>query len=422
MKRPLMRFAALAFILTLPFAIGIGSAAASAPSSGLASADDASDGGESIPTVPPIVDGEYIYFTAHFSQGWNLFSVPLSGHYPFPPCPEGAFCVQDAQIAPQPTQGPTEASVQVATQMGQPAIAAGKPPTLVSTDCASKAAWHYDPSARQHERVSAENLGPGKGYFFYSPKSCSMTFAGRGYGASDYKQQVFTGWNMIGAPYNPLTRCDNIYRCIGSGSTPLSKIIGSCGFKTAYYYDQQSRSWIKTDKLEKGKGYFVKSEGACMMFQTQPPAPTPPEPPGREDPADPCPAGWDWYRGKCYKTSEGKLLNQAQAQAHCQGSSAHLATINDAHENAWILAKYGSILQDHELWIGYWEPNGDGEWSWINGETSSYANWLTSNPDNPDAERCATMFNESGRWNSAYCAANWRQYALCEKNGALQIA
>ena len=70
--------------------------------------------------------------------------------------------------------------------------------------------------------------------------------------------------------------------------------------------------------------------------------------------------------------------NAAEALAVTLGG--HLATINDAEENAWVLATFGSY--DETLWIGLNDRAVENAFGWVNGETTGYRNWETGEPNN----------------------------------------
>ena len=306
-----------------------------------------------MPPYPGTPDGQY--YTVSLLPGWNLFSVPLSGYSGVSQCPYGAECAQPAvsvtRVVPASTQTTqtvtSSVSDTVTSSSGSKAsagigeaipatvpmpakmIAYKRFPTLIDNGCYSKTAWYYDPSGKKYSQVSVDQLEPGKGYWLYSVSACSMTFYGSIYSASSFGQQILPGWNMIGAPYDPLEVCkmmgvrspdDTSYNpCTSTGTTLLSDIIGSCDFKTAYYFDVPTNSWVSTDQIQSGKGYFVKSSNACNMYSTQiqPPTPTatiPPLPPGGDcnDQYRTCNDGYKYLYASCDSQGSPYVVNYLQ--------------------------------------------------------------------------------------------------------------
>ena len=313
------------------------------------------DGPSPATAMPPYPGGSGEYYTVNLQPGWNLFSVPLSGYSGVSQCPYGAECAQTAvpvsEVMPASTQttqtvtssvsdtvtsssgskasAGTGEAIPVTVPMPAKMIAYQRFPTLTDNGCYSKTAWYYDPNGKKYSQVSVSQLEPGKGYWLYTASACSMTYYGSIYGDSSYSQQILPGWNMIGAPYDPLTVCkmigvrspdDTSYNpCSGAGTTPLSDIIGSCDFKTAYYFDVPTNSWVNTDQLQSGKGYFVKSSNACSMYSTQvqPPIPTatiPPLPPGGEcnDQYKNCNDGYKYLYSTCNNQGNPVLIDYMQ--------------------------------------------------------------------------------------------------------------
>ncbi len=90
----------------------------------------------------------------------------------------------------------------------------------------------------------------------------------------------------------------------------------------------------------------------------------------------------------------GVSWSQAEGYAQSQFNS-HLATVNDAAENAWILNTFNNHytvgietgdsyhFQDWRLglFIGYTDAVQEGQWEWISGETPGFANWLPGEPN-----------------------------------------
>jgi hypothetical protein len=71
------------------------------------------------------------------------------------------------------------------------------------------------------------------------------------------------------------------------------------------------------------------------------------------------------------------------AQAYARVLSGNLVTINDAAEQDWVFATFGSYGgTDRSLWIGLNDTEAEGQFVWVSGEPVTYTNWLAGEPDN----------------------------------------
>lgn len=61
----------------------------------------------------------------------------------------------------------------------------------------------------------------------------------------------------------------------------------------------------------------------------------------------------------------------------------HLATINDADENAWVFNTFGSYGGgDYILWLGMTDQAEEGNWRWVSGWRGPYSSWNWGEPNN----------------------------------------
>lgn len=121
-----------------------------------------------------------------------------------------------------------------------------------------------------------------------------------------------------------------------------------------------------------------------------------------------------WYEAVVQTT------NWSQAKLEAESRGGHLATVTSASENQFVLDR---LLQDSRLWTwhpewnksegpwlgGYQAPGSaepSGGWSWVTGETWSYAPWRDDEPSNSGDEKYL-QYGSMGQspqstWNDKY--------------------
>lgn len=94
-----------------------------------------------------------------------------------------------------------------------------------------------------------------------------------------------------------------------------------------------------------------------------------------------------------------------KAQNFALTLGGNLVTINDATENAWIMANFLTPNPTINPWIGLQDTDNNNIWEWISGEGLAYQNWAPGEP-NFSFERVSNIFPANhglaGLWNNAY--------------------
>jgi len=113
------------------------------------------------------------------------------------------------------------------------------------------------------------------------------------------------------------------------------------------------------------------------------------------------------YNEHRYMFCNSIMKNWNDSESECVNYGGHLVSINDVDENSFIKNNANG-----KCWIGYYQTDNTNSapWHWINGDESSYNNWLNGEPSNTcvdsigcvagngDRENHAEMY-PSGKWN-----------------------
>ena len=84
------------------------------------------------------------------------------------------------------------------------------------------------------------------------------------------------------------------------------------------------------------------------------------------------------------------------AKADAESRGGYLATITSEEENARVFA----AVQSNNPWLGGTDQAGEGTWAWVTGESWSYSNWYTGQPDNDSgAADYLHFWNGGDQWN-----------------------
>ncbi|KAL3967054.1 mannose receptor, C type [Sarotherodon galilaeus] len=178
------------------------------------------------------------------------------------------------------------------------------------------------------------------------------------------------------------------------------------GAWTGLYSDPYSWKWSMEGKLfyvgskhefliwANGQPDYVKAKEYCVALQGQ-----------TQMNGRPC---GDSYPFLCYNASSTSyiLVKESRpwsaAQSYCRTYHTDLTSIRSKEEKSNItLTLNGSGVQ--YVWIGlYRDP-----WaSWSDNTTSTFNNWISGQPDNPNSvEYCGAMNLMSGKWDGGNCGS-----------------
>jgi hypothetical protein len=97
------------------------------------------------------------------------------------------------------------------------------------------------------------------------------------------------------------------------------------------------------------------------------------------------------YNGHSYYRSTGSAT-WTTARTNCSNMGGHLVTITTSGEQSFLYGLWPSG------WIGLTDEVVEGTWRWVTGETYSYTNWNSGEPNNSGNEDYV-QFVSNGRWN-----------------------
>ena len=103
---------------------------------------------------------------------------------------------------------------------------------------------------------------------------------------------------------------------------------------------------------------------------------------------------WQTYNGHTYVYVTSTKTWQA-AESYAQSLGGHLATVNDAEEQAWLYSEYGSTAS---FWIGMNDYTEEGTWIWSSGEDVTYTNWAGNEPNSGSDYDGGYVYSGNGQW------------------------
>lgn len=103
------------------------------------------------------------------------------------------------------------------------------------------------------------------------------------------------------------------------------------------------------------------------------------------------------YNGNLYYLSNNTAYWDP-ARQDCANNGGHLVTITSSGENSFLT----NSTATGSIWIGLTDKNSEGNFVWITGETFSYSNWDTGQPDNANGNQHYGILQNNGRWDDGY--------------------
>ncbi|TKR96503.1 hypothetical protein L596_010511 [Steinernema carpocapsae] len=147
----------------------------------------------------------------------------------------------------------------------------------------------------------------------------------------------------------------------------------------------------------------------------------------------PCPSGTCSYTcdqdpstNFCYRAMHNHDKNWTQSETLCQSYGAHLASISNLDENAFLVQlaeeSVGKGKVQNNAWIGYTSSKNKNQYMWSDGCTFNYTNWAPREPNNRGTEHCAELYIEDtkkkAKWNDNFCG--FKKTILCKKSAKIQ--
>jgi lectin-like protein len=119
------------------------------------------------------------------------------------------------------------------------------------------------------------------------------------------------------------------------------------------------------------------------------------------------PATGHWYQ------LNDTLMTWAEAQSLAESRGGYISSITSGAEGQWLYDTFGDDLRINIGWrfIGGKDDIVEGSWYWPNGDTWSYTNWFSGEPNNYDGnENCSALHphlvtGEGHPWNDLPCDA-----------------
>ena len=106
------------------------------------------------------------------------------------------------------------------------------------------------------------------------------------------------------------------------------------------------------------------------------------------------------------------------AKAYCESLGGYLATITSQEENDFI---YSNLANNSPQvsWLGATDEEEEGVWKWVTGETWSYTNWYSGEPNNWCEEDYLHFTDGDNLWASATKSNRWNDLQTRDNGGSM---
>ncbi|KAJ8021179.1 Lectin [Holothuria leucospilota] len=116
-----------------------------------------------------------------------------------------------------------------------------------------------------------------------------------------------------------------------------------------------------------------------------------------------CEPTWHYFEGSCYRLMD-PVMQYGDASQYCSSLNkrTHLAVIQSREENDFV----AMVAETKRAWIGASRNfQNSKEFSWVNGEKTTFENWRTKEPNNfSGRENCVEInYIRKGLWNDHFC-------------------
>ena len=120
------------------------------------------------------------------------------------------------------------------------------------------------------------------------------------------------------------------------------------------------------------------------------------------------------FDSSCYKVFEvSTSINWLDAQSSCAIWGGYLTSITTVRENNYLNTIITSSVGN--CWIGLNDREVEGNYTWIDGTTVSYANWTSTSSDDTNSD-CVQINNTgNGMWESVSCDMTLDAF-LCKRD------
>lgn len=207
--------------------------------------------GQANPPQPPT--NPKTTFTLNLNQGWNLVSEPVYNNMKYFPMMGKTY-----PVAVSAAVGDDAKAYQGGGRYMMP-YPYGKP-SIVSNTCGEITLWNYN--GNDYSQTPLANWNVRQAYWIHADSACQITFGGDSeVNSTNYMQSVGAGWHLITAP---------------ADSTSFQQIEGTCGAHLlSGPWQYINGAYAKADSLTAGSGYWIKTDGACILrnIANQPPLP-----------------------------------------------------------------------------------------------------------------------------------------------------